>query len=206
MAKYTAYDELDASDSRKPAKRKPRRASLLGLLGVLVGVAAIAVTQRDSIKPWADSKGIPHTEYLNVIGDYFVDPYHVAAAAAGLGILALLFRKMTGRTRGGWPTLALLLGITAAGIWRYQTTPKDPGTPERWVKDNVVDKVDRWIHPPADAPVTPQDQTVSTPATPSESVTPATQPATRPVQPPVKPVVPPEPPVDDKPNPVFRGL
>jgi hypothetical protein len=202
MAKYTAYDELDAPSSRKPAKRKPRRASLLGMLGVLVGMVAIALTQRDSIKPWADSKGISHTEYLNVIGDYFVDPYHFAAGAAGLGILALLFRKMTGRTRGGWPVLAVLLGITAAGTWRYETTPKDPGTPERWVKDNVVDKVDRWVHPPADAPVTPTEGVpVAAPATQPSDSTPSPSrnrpPASRPTD---------EPPVDNTPSKVFQGL
>lgn len=213
MAKYTAYDELDATDNRKPAKKRPRRASLLGLLAVLVGLVAIAVTQRDCIKTWADSKGIPGAENLYVVKvpnaghDYWVDPYHVAAAGAGLAVFALLLRAMTGRTRGGWPVLALLLSGAAAGVWRYENTPKDPGTPERWVKDNVVDRVDRWIHPPPVVPTQPAE-----PGNETVVITPSTQPADagpsdNTSAPAVKkPAKPSEPAPDSKPNKVFDGL
>jgi hypothetical protein len=207
MGKYTGYDELDAPAKSKSAKKRPRRASLLGLLGVLVGLVAIAVTQRAYIQPWLAKQGVPHSEYMTVVENYWVDPYHVAGAGGGLAIFALLLRSMTGRTRAGWPVLALLLSAGAAGTWRYETTPKDPGTPERWVRDNVVDRVDRWIHPPTEPGVQPaprpQEQTVSTPAT-APSTDAGNSGSTRPAAP--RTPADTDPPEKSAPNQVFKGL
>lgn len=145
MARYNDYDELDDQPKAKRVRRKRRR-SLIGLVAVLTGLAAVAVTQRDRLTEYASRVGgVPYLGQLYQVGDYPVEVYQVAAAGATLALLALLLRAVTGRTRAGWPVLALLLCGAAAGTYRYENSPKDPGTPERWVKDHVVDKAADWI-------------------------------------------------------------
>lgn len=177
MARYQAFDELDdAPKQTRSSKPRRRRGSVIGFLAVLVGIAAVAVAKRDALGLWMSNKGIPHGNYLYQVGDYPIEPYQVAAVGVGLAAVALLLRRMTGRTRAGWPVLAILLSAGAAGTYRYDTSPREPGSPERWVQDNVVDRVDAMIHRKDPAPpVSP-----ATPPAPSsvETAAPAPSPAT----------------------------
>ena len=192
---YQSHTRDDLDDDRRPSvtKRRPRRASLLGLLSVLAGLAAVAVVNREQLRP------VIKGPYLDQVGTYTVQPLHVAGAAAALAVLALLLRAMTGRTRAGWPLLGLLLAAGAAGTWRYCTNPE--GKAEQWVRDNVVNTaVAKWDQfrnrndaPPAQ-PAPPKTVEVSAP-TPlvdgggSTAIAPATPPSTADV--PATPVRPP---------------
>jgi len=185
MARYPAYDELDEKPSKKSSSNRPKRASLLGFLAVLIGMVAVGLTQRDKINQIMNERGWPGAGFLFQVKEYQVEPYHVAAAGAGVAVLALLLRRMTGRTRMGWPVLAILLCAGAAGTWRYQHSPREPGSPERWVQDNVVDKVAGWLNK---APATPQPaltppatqpsgEVVSTPTEPAPANSPTSKPS-----------------------------
>ncbi|HEX8915513.1 MAG TPA: hypothetical protein VF796_24380, partial [Humisphaera sp.] len=136
---YQSKTRDDLDDDRRPTgtKRRPRRASLLGLLSVLTGLAAVAVLNREQLRP------IIKVPYLDQVGTYVVQPLHVAGAAAALAVLALLLRAVTGRTRAGWPVLGLMLAAGAAGTWQYCTNPD--GKAEQWVRENVVNQaVAKW--------------------------------------------------------------
>lgn len=174
MARDHRYDELDDQPRTTKAPRR-RRASFFGFLSAVTGVAAIAVVYRDQISDWLAKRYVPglgvdlgqYAEYLYRVQDYSVQAYHVAAAGAGLAVLALLFRRMTKRTRAGWPVLGLLLSAAAAGIYRYHSVDRVPGTPEHWVQVNVVERVQKMLDKqPANetTPVSAPPETAPAPA------------------------------------------
>jgi hypothetical protein len=187
------FDELD--DQPRSTKNKPRRASFFGFLSTLTGLAALAVVYRDPIRDWLQYRFIPVVkydlaqlaQYLYQVKDYQVQAYHVAAVGAGLAVWALLWRKMLKRTRAGWPVLGLLLCGAAAGIYRYNSVDRVPGTPEYWVQVNVVERVQNMF---AKKPEAPKHIETSTPAEPVDSTPTVTTPATLPATPPVKPADP----------------
>jgi hypothetical protein len=167
---------------------------------VLTGLAAIAVLNREQLRP------IIKVPYLDQVGTYVVQPLHVAGAAAALAVLALLLRAVTGRTRAGWPLLGLLLAASAAGTWRYCTNPD--GKAEQWVRENAVNPViakwEQFQHRNDPAPAQPAEppKTVEVSA-PSPVVDGGGSTAVTPppvVTPPVTPIAPSKPPAasDDK--------
>ena len=159
MARDNSYDELDDKPSATK-KYRPRRASFFGFLSVLTGLAALAVVYRDQISQWLDHRFVPFvkydlgelSQYLYQVKDYQVQAYHVAAAGAGLAVWALLWRKLLKRTRAGWPVLGLLVCGSAAGIYRYNSVDRTPGTPEYWVQVNVVERVQKMFEKKPEAP------------------------------------------------------
>lgn len=177
------YDELD-DQPRASKKNRPRRASFFGFLSTIAGLAALAVVYRDTISEWLQRHYIPGvnydlgqlSQYLYQIQDYRVEAYHVAAAAAGLAVWALLWRKMLKRTRAGWPVLGLLLAAAAAGIYRYNSVDRAPGTPEHWVQVNVVERVQKMFEKAPEAPKTIETSAPADPAT-APSVTPPADPS-----------------------------
>jgi hypothetical protein len=180
MRRYQGYDELDDQPARGTGTNgnRRRRASLIGGLAVLAGFAAVAVSQRDKLNELASHYDAPFAGCLFEVNQHSVHTYPVALAAASLAVVALLLRRMTGRTRAGLPLFALLLAAGAAGTYRYEHSPRDVGTPERWVQDNVVGKVEQWLGGRSD-PATPPASEVPTSA---PAASPATAPADREVQ------------------------
>lgn len=182
-------DALDDSGRPGSTRRKPRRSSFFGKLAVLAGLLAFVVVCRENLRH------IRFHEYLYEVRDYKVDPLHIAGVGAGLAVLALLYRALSGRTRAGWPILGLLVCASAAGTWRYVTSPMSPGSPEQWVRDHVVhplhEKWDQYRNgrnePVAPAPVEVSAPVPEAPADPEpavdkpKAVTPA--PAAQPTEP-----------------------
>ncbi|QOV92189.1 hypothetical protein IPV69_12875 [Humisphaera borealis] len=159
MARHSEFDELDDKPSTTK-KHRPRRGSFFGFLSVVAGGAALAVVYRDQISEWLTHRYLPFvkydmgqlSQYLYQVKDYQVQAYHVAAAGAGLAVWALLWRKLLGRTRAGWPVLGLLVCASAAGIYRYNSVDRTPGTPEYWVQVNVVERVQKMFEKKPEAP------------------------------------------------------
>lgn len=143
MATYQTRDELDGPTTTTEAGGvRRRRRSFFGFLSAVVGTAAVAVALRDRLP------NVPFKDYLYTVPryDYDVQAYHVAAAGAALAVLALLWRRVSGRTRAGWPVLGLLLCGAAAGVYRYETSPRYPGSPEHWVQVNVVERARQLLN------------------------------------------------------------
>ena len=100
-----------------------------------------------------------------------------------MALLALVLRAARGTTRGGWPTLGLLLAIGVAGTWRYVTSPMSPGSPEAMIRDKIVNPVAQKFQDWRDGTPTPPPATVETSAPPAE---PSTRQPIAPEQPPVR--------------------
>ena len=175
MATYQTHDELDDRPATTSGPRR-RRPSLFGMLSAVAGAAALAVVYRDRVPD-----ALPYKTYLFNIPqyDYAVQAYHVAAAGAALAVLALLWRRVSGRTRAGWPVLGLLLCGAAAGVYRYETSPRYPGTPEHWVQVNVVERVQRLLNKqePAGSPKVIETSSSSAAAPADPQPAPATTPS-----------------------------
>ena len=150
---------------------------MIGGVAVLVGFAAVAVSQRDRLNELANYYNAPFAGCLFEVNQHSVHPYHVALAAASLGVLALLLRRVTGRTRAGLPLFALLLAAGAAGSYDYEHSPREVGSPERWVQDNVVDRVGGWMAGHGGQPAMPVAAPATAPAEDVKTSEPTTSPA-----------------------------